>query len=190
MHLDGFEGLHERWAFVPAGAIALGEYVVAVERRDGNATDVADAELGCKQAVLGADGFERLLLEVDQVHFVDGEYHVLDTQQRHQISVTACLGLHPYAGVDQDDRQLRRRGAGHHIAGVLLVSRGVGDNELALVRGEVPECDVDVDALLTFGLQAVDQQGQIDFVALSAERTYFGAGSLQLIFGHQLGVIE
>jgi hypothetical protein len=42
------------------------------------------------------------------------------------------------------------------------VARGVGDDELALGGGEVAVGDIDGDALLALGLQAVDQQRQVD----------------------------
>ena len=48
-------------------------------------------------------------------------------------------------------------------------------DELALLGGEVAVRDVDRDALLAFGLQAVDQQRQIE---LSSRRT--GAGALAM----------
>jgi hypothetical protein len=53
-------------------------------------------------------------------------------------------------------------GAGDHVAGVLLVARRVGDDELALVRGEVAVGHVDGDALLALGSQPVQQQGKVD----------------------------
>src|ERR1043165_8241482 len=43
----------------------------------------------------------------------------------------AALLDHALAGVDQDDRQARCRRAGDHVARVLDVARGVGDDELA-----------------------------------------------------------
>jgi hypothetical protein len=49
------------------------------------------------------------------------------------------------------------------------VARGVGDDELALGGGEVAVGDIDGDALLTLGLQAVDQQRQVDVVAGGAD---------------------
>ena len=53
-----------------------------------------------------------------------------------------------------------RRGAGRHVARVLLVARRVGDDELALVGGEVAVRDVDGDALLALGQQPVGEQSR------------------------------
>ena len=65
-------------------------------------------------------------------------------------------------GVDQNDREIRRGGAGGHVARVLLVAGRIGDDELAPRRGEVAVGHVDGDALLAFGAQAVGEQREID----------------------------
>jgi hypothetical protein len=48
----------------------------------------------------------------------------------------------------------------------LLVPRRIGDDELALVAREEAIGDVDGDSLLAFGRESVDQQREIDGVAL------------------------
>ena len=67
--------------------------------------------------------------------------------------MAARLGQHALARVDQDDGEVGGRGAGDHVARVLLVARRVGDDELALVGGEEAVGDVDRDALLALGLR-------------------------------------
>ena len=57
------------------------------------------------------------------------------------------------------------RGAGRHVAGVLLVARRVGDDERAPRRGEEAVGDVDGDALLALGLEPVEQQREVDVLA-------------------------
>jgi hypothetical protein len=76
--------------------------------------------------------------------------------------VAAGLGEHALARVDQDDGDVGRGGGGDHVAGVLLVARRVGDDVLAGAGGEVAVGDVDGDALLALGLQAVGEQRQVD----------------------------
>ena len=56
-----------------------------------------------------------------------------------------------------------------HVAGVLLVAGRVGDDELALLGGEEAVGDIDGDALLALGGQAVDQQREVELAALGAE---------------------
>ena len=62
----------------------------------------------------------------------------------------------------EHDREVRGGGAGDHVARVLNVAGRVGDDELAPRRGEVAVGDVDGDALLALGAQAVGQQRQVD----------------------------
>ncbi len=50
---------------------------------------------------------------------------------------------------------------GHHVARVLDVAGRVGDDELPQWGGEVAVGDVDGDALLALGPQAVGEQGQV-----------------------------
>ena len=166
----------------------LGDHVVAVERRQRNRRHVVDVQARGEVVEVVADLLELLSVPVDQVHLVDREHDVPDAEQRRQERVPAGLLEQTVAGVDQDDRQLRGRGTGHHVAGVLNVAGRVGDDELALGRGEVAVGDVDRDALLAFGAQAVGHQRQVGVVV-----TAFLGGALdrgQLVFHDGLGVEE
>ena len=89
--------------------------------------------------------------------------------QMREIAVAPRLGQHALARVDQDHRQVGGRGAGDHVARVLLVARRVGDDELAPLGGEEAVGDIDGDALLALGGQAVDQQREIDARRLGAD---------------------
>src|SRR5437773_1034108 len=60
--------------------------------------------------------------------------------------------LFPYTTLFRS-RQVGRGGPGDHVAGVLDVAGGVGDDELPPRRREVPVGDVDGDALLPLGPQ-------------------------------------
>ena len=133
-----------------------------VEGRDRNGGDLGETEPGGEGLVVPADFLEALGAVVDQVHLVDRQHHVADADQRDQVAVAPGLGQHPLAGVDEDHRHLGGGGAGDHVAGVLLVAGGVGDDELALVGGEEAVGDVDGDPLLALGLQAVEEQGVVD----------------------------
>jgi hypothetical protein len=142
--------------------------VVALEAGQRDGGDVVEANLRRERAVVVLDTPERGLVVVDQVHLVDGQHHVADADQRHEVAVTAGLRQHALARVDEDDRQVRRGGAGDHVARVLLVAGRVGDDELAPVGAEEAVGDVDGDALLALGGQAVHQQREVDVAALRA----------------------
>ena len=80
------------------------------------------------------------------------------------------------------------RGAGDHVARVLHVAGRVGDDELAARRGEVAIGDVDRDALLAFGAQAVGEIGQIDLAAAGDVGGAFER--LELILHQRFGIVE
>ncbi len=100
------------------------------------------------------------------------------------------LGLHAVAGVHQDDRQVAGGGTGSHVASVLLMTGGVGNDELALGGREVTVGDINGDALLALGLQAVDQQRQVDIVTGGADLLRIAGDGLQMIFVDHLGVVQ
>ena len=88
-----------------------------------------------------------------------------DADQRDDDGVAMGLRQQALARVDQQDGEIGVGGARHHVAGVLLVTGRVGDNEVAARRREVAIGDVDGDALLALGLKPVDQQREIDVLA-------------------------
>jgi len=93
--------------------------------------------------------------------------------------------------VDEDDGELTRRGAGRHVAGVLLVPGGVGDDELAAVGREVPVGHVDGDALLALGLEAVGEQRQVDLAgAGGADLLAVALHRGELVLVDHLGVVQ
>ena len=100
---------------------------------------------------------------VDEVHLVDGDHEVRECRAG-AASVAwrrVCVTM-PCARVDQQDREIRGAGAGDHVARVLLVAGRVGDDELARARGEVAVRDVDRDALLALGGEAVGEQREVE----------------------------
>ncbi len=122
-----------------------------MEGRHRNERQVADVELGRKLAELVLDLLEPLLVVVDEVHLVDCEYEVRDTQERSQEGVALRLLEHPLTGIEQHDRKIGGRRTGHHVAGVLGMAGSVGDDELALRRRKIAVGDVDGDALFPLG---------------------------------------
>ncbi len=80
----------------------------------------------------------------------------------------ARLREHSLAGVEQNDRQIRGRSAGDHVARVLLVTRRISDDEVAAVGREVAVGHVDRDPLLPLGGETVDEQRKVDVLPLRA----------------------
>ena len=131
---------------------------------------------------------ERPLVPVDEVHLVDRERHVADPEQPGDREVPAGLLDDAVAGVDEDQRELGGRGAGDHVAGVLDVARGVGEDVGPGGGREVPVGDVDGDALLALGAQAVGEQRQVGRV--EAPVAADALDGRELVREHRLGVVE
>jgi hypothetical protein len=89
----------------------------------------------------------------------------------------------------RDDRELGGGRPGDHVAGVLLVAGGVGDDELALLGGEEPVGDVDRDALFPLRGQPVDEQREVQLAALG---TVLGVclQRLEVVLEHEVRLVE
>ena len=107
-----------------------------------------------------------------------------------QITVAARLGQHALARIDQDHRQVGRRRARHHVAGILFVPRRIGDDELALLSVEEAVGDVDRDALFALCGQTIDEKGEVDLRSLGADLLAVRLEGFQLILEDHLAVIE
>ena len=180
LDIDGLQMGHQWCAVEPAHVLAGVDDVVAEQGRHRQEVGVDEIERLGEVAVVVADLVEALLRPVDEVHLVDRHHDVADAEQARDEAVPFRLCEHAVAGIDQDDGELAVRGPGRHVAGVLLVTRCVGDDELALRRREVAVRHIDRDALLAFGLQAVGQQREVDLIALGARRGRVGLERGQL----------
>jgi hypothetical protein len=116
---------------------------------------------------------EYLAVVVDEVHLVHAQDKVMNLQERSDVRVSIGLLHQTVTRVDQHDGQIRSGGAGHHIARVLHVSRGVGDDEFALRRGEVLVRHIDGNSLLALGPQAVREQRQVHAVIATLRAAAF-----------------
>ena len=105
---------------------------------------------------------ERRLRVVDEVHLVHDDDHLSYANQPQQIAVPARLFLHAFGRIDDDERRVGSRGAGHHVLHEFLVARGVDDHVLALGGAKPDLRRVDRDVLVALGLQAVHQIGELE----------------------------
>ena len=132
----------------------------------GNGGDLGEAEASGHRAELGLDLAIAGLGEIDQVHLVDGEDHLLDADEIADGGMAARLALGSVAGVDEQDGDVGMRGAGRHVARILLVTRRIDDDETPVAGLEIAPGDVDGDALLALGLEPVEQKAEIDLLAV------------------------
>ena len=129
--VDGLQVLEQRQAAVPGHPLGSLHDVVAVQRADRHVGEVAHVQATGELGELAHDRVEGLLVVVDEVHLVDGDREVGDAQQRGDEGVALGLLEDALARVDEDHREVGRRRAGDHVARVLNVAGGVGDDELA-----------------------------------------------------------
>src|SRR5690606_18862720 len=73
---------------------------------------------------------------------------------------------------------------------VLLVARRVCDDEFAFLSGEEAIGDVDRDALLALGGEAVDEQREVDLLPLRADPLAVGFERGKLVLEDHLAVVE
>ena len=102
----------------------------------------------------------------------------------------AGLRQQPLAGIDQHDGEIGRGGTSGHVARVLLVPGTIGDDELALFGIEKPVGDIDGDALLALGGEAIDKQRKVDLAILRAETAAIRLQRDQLIIEQPPGIVQ
>ena len=108
-----------------------------------------------------------------------------------RLAMRACrLRLRPDAvpGVDEQDGDVGGRGAGRHVARVLLVAGRIGEDELAARGREVAVRDVDRDPLLALGAQAVGEEREVDRPRGAVPRRRFDRAHLILV--HRARVVQ
>ena len=185
---ERLEQAEQRRPAVPGGAVAGRDHVVPALRGHRDERDAVEVELGGEGGELALELVEARLCEVDEVHLVHGDDQLRDAEQRRDRRVPARLREHAEARVEQDDGDVGGRGAGRHVARVLLVPRGVGDDELSRLGREVAVGDVDRDALLALGEQPVGEQREVDLLFDAAHaRLAHGA---ELVVEHRTGVVQ
>ncbi len=114
---------------------------------------------------------------------------MLDAHQGTNPGVTPGLGQDALGGINQNYRQIRKGGTNGHIAGIFLVSGGVRHDKGTVLGGKIAVGDIDGDALLPLGHQAVKEKAVVDFAGSGAHLGVQLQGSL-LIRKNQLGIVE
>ena len=183
------EARDERGALVPGrGNAGRLDDAGAVEGADRDADEVRQAEPVGERAQLVRDLVEARLAPVDEIHLVHGDEHVRHAQELGDREVPARLRDDALARVDEQDGRVRGRGAGDHVARVLLVPGAVGEDEAAPRREERAVGDVDRDALLALGAQAVREQREVERAAAAAGGHV--ADVLELVVGDLARVVQ
>ena len=188
--VDGFQMLEQMTAGIPRRATAARADVVAVAGGDRDGLDVLEAEWRGKVQEAVGDPLENGAVEFDQIDLVHRQDGVANAQQADDDGVTPRLGEKALARIDQKHRQFGRGRAGRHVAGILLVARGVGDNERPPSGREIAIGDVDGDALFALGLQPIEQQGKIDLRSAGAVFAGIALERGQMILENEVLLVE
>ena len=94
---------------------------------------------------------------MNQVDFIDRHDHLTDAEQRADQGVPSSLHQDALARIDEDDGEFGPGRAGRHISGELLMAGRIGDDERSPGGGKKPIGDIDRNALLALGFEAVHQ---------------------------------
>ena len=104
--------------------------------------------------------------------------------------MAARLGQDALARVDHQDGDIGGRGAGCHVARILFMAGRVGNNELALVGGKETIGDINRDALFALGGEAVNEEGEVNVLALRADAFGVRLERGELVLEDHLGIVE
>ena len=99
--------------------------------------------------------------------------------------MTAGLREDTLTRVDKNDGEIRGGGAGSHIAGILLVARAIGNDELPAPSREIAVGYVDSDALFALGAKSINKLGEVDNKPLLARHHCSSSDGADLIFGRR-----
>ena len=182
--------MHQGGAVVPRHVLRRIDHVVAKEGAHRQEADVFESKFGCEVCVVGSNLFKPLFTPVHNVHLVDGDHHVLDAQKTNDVRVPPCLNLDPMSCVDQNDCEVTGRGARGHVSGVLLVTRAVGNDELAFAGAEVPIGHIDGDALFTFTFESIHQKRKVRLFTRGTALDAVAGDGLKLVFVDHFGVVQ
>ena len=163
---------------VPAGAA---NYVVARQRADRNALNGRDPQSRGKREKIAVQTRENFFAVIHEIHLVDGRDSAANAQKRSYIGMAVSLCEQAFRRVHENNRQVRRRRSGGHVARVLFVARRVGDDELATRRAEVAIRHVNGNSLLAFRAQAVGQQRKVERATRAINLALLNRGHVILV---------
>ncbi len=187
-HRNSLQILQQRRPRIPRHIRAGLHHVVPGERADRNHLHALQPKMRGKRKELLADRVVLRLVVANQVHLVHRSHYMRNAQQRCNKRMPPRLREHALRAVDQHNRHISRRRARCHIARVLLMSRRIRDDELALGRRKIPVRHINRDALLAFSAKAIRQQRKINRPSSAVDAALLNGSELVLI--HRFGVMQ
>jgi hypothetical protein len=96
--------------------------------------------------------------EPDEIHFVDGDDDLFDSEEGEQVAVASALFLDALICGDEEDSGIGAGGTGNHVLEELFMAWGVDDDVGASVRSELDLGGVDGDVLLLLFEKGVEEE--------------------------------
>ena len=101
--MNGFQKIQQRDSFIPRSTFRFIHYIISIQSGKRNTVHIRNSQRSNEFLVFGNNLVEPFFREVHQVHLVYCQYDMLDTQQRYQESMAACLCNHSHTGVYQNN---------------------------------------------------------------------------------------
>jgi len=187
-HRNGLQIVQQGRALIPRSLIALVHHVVAILGADRDKHHVLDIQRLRHLLVVGNNLVVYIFTEINQVHLVDSHQDMWYAEQRRNITVTNGLLQYAMTCINQNDAQVGSTCTRYHVAGILNMSRSIGDDKLAFRCGEIAVSHIDGDALFTFSTKTIREQSQVHFLITAALAC--SLNRLQLVFENRLAIIK
>ena len=179
----------QRGTLEPRHFSRLVDHVVTVERGERDGGDFGDVvEARSERVEILHDAVENPFVVVDEIHLVHRDREVANFEEVGHKRMAFGLFDNPFARVDEDDGEVGGGSTRDHVARVLNVTRGVGNDELTARGGKVTVSHVDRDALFALGAEPIGEQREVDHGIAAAAGTFLHRA--QLVLENALRVVE
>ena len=155
-------------AGVPRHLIGMGGHIVAHGGRYRDGHIVTERKLGRQLFNVLFNGAEAGFAVAHKIHLVHRKNEVPNAHEGADAGMAAGLHQQALTGIYQNDCKVGKGSAHGHVAGILLMARGVGHDKAAVVGGEVAVGHINGDALLPLCHQAVQKQRVVNGTAGAA----------------------
>ena len=185
--LEAVEEFDHRRTLIPGRLRRARRDVVAMPRRDRHHGLRRQAKLLEERGDLDRYGLKARGVEIDEVDLVDDDRDLAQAEELQDQRMAARLLAHTLGSIDDQQGRLRLRDTGNRVLQELLMPRRVDDDVGALRGLEEDLGCVDGDALVTLGLEGIQEERPFEgATALVARGLQFG----ELAFGEAAGVVQ
>ena len=152
---NGLQIVQQGRSLIPRSLLTLVHHVVAILGADRDKHHVLDIQRLRHFLVVGNNLVVYIFTEINQVHLVDSHQDMWYAEQRRDIAVAHGLLQYAMTCINQNDAQVGSTCTRYHVAGILNMSRSIGDDKLALRCSKIAVSHIDGDALFTFSTETI-----------------------------------